>query len=81
MQSVQFKNRNITMAGNPYLPKDFREGERYAAVVCVHPGGGVKEQTAGAYAKRLAEPGFVALAFDASYQGPAVASPTSSTSR
>jgi fermentation-respiration switch protein FrsA (DUF1100 family) len=69
MRSVQFKNDDITMAGNLYFPKGFSEKGKYAAIVSVHPGGGVKEQTAGLYAQRLAEQGFVALAFDASHQG------------
>lgn len=69
MKSVTFKNNGIDMAGNLYFPKGFQEGHKYPAIVSVHPGGGVKEQTAGVYARRLAEQGFVTLAFDASHQG------------
>jgi hypothetical protein len=43
MRSVQFKNRIIKMAGNLYRPNGLKESEQYPAVVCVHPGGGVKE--------------------------------------
>jgi uncharacterized protein len=69
MRSVKFKNGAIDMAGHLYLPKGFDERAKHPAVVSIHPGGGVKEQTAGVYARRLAEQGFVALAFDASHQG------------
>ncbi len=69
MKSITFKNGDITMAGNVYLPDGFDPSKKYAAVVVVHPGGGVKEQTAGVYAASLAKQGFVALAFDASHQG------------
>src|SRR5688572_10456353 len=66
---VKFKNNDITMAGNIYLPAGFDKNKKYPTIVVVHPGGGVKEQTAGLYSQKLAESGFVALAFDASYQG------------
>ena len=69
MLNVTFKHNGIDMAGNLYLPKDFSEGKKYPAIVSVHPGGGVKEQTAGLYARNLSDKGFVALAFDASHQG------------
>ena len=69
MKDVTFKNSGIDMAGNIYLPRGFKAGGTYPAIVVVHPGGGVKEQVAGLYARRLAEQGFVTLAFDASHQG------------
>ncbi|MFF8028747.1 alpha/beta hydrolase [Streptomyces sp. NPDC007896] len=69
MQNVTFINAGNTMAGNLYLPDGFSEGRSYLAIVSVHPGGGVKEQTAGLYAGKLAREGFVTLAFDASHQG------------
>ena len=69
MQAVEFKNGDITMAGNVFVPADFDSNRTYPTIVVVHPGGGVKEQTAGVYAQRLADQGFVTLAFDASYQG------------
>jgi hypothetical protein len=78
MQHVQFQNLNgqgITMAANLHLPAGFDAGQQYPAVVVTHPGGGVKEQTAGLYASKLAENGFVAIAFDASYQGESTGMP------
>ncbi|MGV7121268.1 alpha/beta hydrolase [Sphingopyxis sp. 550A] len=77
MKSVTFSNGSLTLAGNLHLPPDFEEGKRYPAIACVHPGGGVKEQTAGLYAARLAAEGFVALAFDASFQGESGGEPRS----
>ncbi|MGW1145325.1 alpha/beta hydrolase [Streptomyces sp. NPDC002454] len=69
MDAITFPNGPITMAGRLHLPADSDPRGRHPAVVTVHPGGGVKEQTAGRYAAKLAERGFVALAYDASHQG------------
>jgi uncharacterized protein len=69
MESVQFDIGQFKMAGNVFFPPDFDRNQQYGAIVAVHPGGGVKEQTAGVYAQQLAEQGFVTLAFDASHQG------------
>lgn len=69
VKKVTFTNSNLKMAGNLYLPANMVESKKYPAIVCTHPGGGVKEQTAGLYAQKLAEQGFIALAFDASHQG------------
>jgi uncharacterized protein len=69
MKSIQFNHGDLKLAGNLYLPDGFDANQKYAAIITVHPGGGVKEQTAGLYAQKLSEQGFVTLAFDASHQG------------
>lgn len=61
--------QNITIAGVMYFPEGFDETKTYPAIVVSHPGGGVKEQAAGLYANKMAEEGFVTVAYDASYQG------------
>ncbi|MFI9816605.1 alpha/beta hydrolase [Saccharothrix variisporea] len=65
---VSFDSAGITLAGHLHTPDAPASGPRPALVVG-HPGTGVKEQAAGTYARRLAERGFVTLAFDAAHQG------------
>ena len=69
IQSITFKNRTWDVASELHLPPGFDEKKQYAAIVCVHPGSSCKGQTAGLYAGKLAAQGFVAMAFDASFQG------------
>ena len=69
VEKVQFKNNDITLVGNLYRPADFDKSKKYPAISVAHPWGGVKEQTAGIYAERLAEKGFITLAYDASHYG------------
>jgi len=67
--AVKFLNRDWEVAANLYLPDNFDKTKKYTAIVCVHPGSSVKEQTAGLYASKLSKEGFVAIAFDATFQG------------
>jgi hypothetical protein len=65
MKKVSFLSRNgqnITISAVLNFPEGFDESKKYPSVVVSHPGGGVKEQTAGTYAKKLAEEGFVTIA-------------------
>ncbi len=66
---VRFTNRyGIELVGDLYLPKD-AAGQRLPALAVCGPFGAVKEQSSGLYAQTMAERGFAALAFDASYTG------------
>ena len=67
-QKVEFKNQyGITLVGDLYMPKSMN-GKAAAIAVC-GPFGAVKEQCSGLYAMRMAERGFVTLAFDPSFTG------------
>lgn len=69
MKKVNFKSNNLNVVANMYFPENFDENYQYPAIIVNHPAGGVKEQTAGLYAERLANLGYVTMAYDASYQG------------
>lgn len=67
-KNVKFNARGLKVAGILNIPKN-AEDKKNPAIVCVHPGSSCKEQTAGIYAEKLAELGYVTIVFDASYQG------------
>ncbi len=71
IHGISYPLRDLTIAANVYTPAGWTpEADRtYPAVVVAHPNGGVKEQVAGLYAQNLAKAGYIALAFDAAYQG------------
>ncbi|SDC97705.1 alpha/beta hydrolase [Niabella drilacis] len=66
---VTYKLNGIDIAANIYTPANYDTSKKYPAVVVAHPNGGIKEQTAGLYAQRLAENGYITIAADAAYQG------------
>lgn len=70
VKKVSFPNRFlINVAGNLYLPPNYDANKKYSAIVVGHPFGGVKEQTSGLHAQKMAELGYITLAFDASHYG------------
>lgn len=69
-EKVSYPNRyGIILSADMYLPKDMDKSKKNPALVIGTPYGGVKEQGAGIYAQNMAERGFVAIAFDESFNG------------
>ena len=67
-RKVTFETQyGLTLAADLYTPKNAQG--KLAAIAVSGPFGAVKEQSSGLYAMRMAEHGFVALAFDPSYTG------------
>lgn len=77
-KKISIKNGNgqgITLSAIVNFPEGFDENKKNPAIVVSHPGGGVKEQAAGLYAKKLAENRWLTIAYDASYQGESTGEP------
>ncbi len=69
IQPITYNLNGLKIAANVYTPADYDPAKNYPALVVAHPNGGVKEQVAGLYSQRMAEQGYICLAFDAAYQG------------
>ena len=73
-QKVSFQTQyGFTLVGDLYTPKANDKSQitnhKFAALAVSGPFGATKEQSSGLYAMRMAERGFVALAFDPSFTG------------
>ena len=66
---VKYKLNGIEIVANVYTPSNYDPSKEYPAITVAHPNGGIKEQTSGLYAQRLAEAGYITIAADAAYQG------------
>lgn len=71
---VTFKNRyGFTLVADMYIPKNC-DGKLSAIAVC-GPFGAVKEQCSGLYAMKMAEKGYLTIAFDPSFTGESSGTP------
>jgi len=66
---VKYTLNGIDIAANVYTPSNFDSSNKFPAIVIAHPNGGIKEQTAGLYAQKLAEAGYITIVADAAFQG------------
>jgi len=74
---VSYTLRGLKISANVYTPAGYDPNGSRPAITVAHPNGGTKEQTAGRYAQRLAEQGYVTIAADAAYQGDSEGEPRS----
>ena len=66
---INYQLNGLKIAANVYTPAGYDATKTYPALIVAHPNGGIKEQVAGLYSQRMAEKGYICLAFDAAYQG------------
>ena len=67
-KKITFHNRyGITLAADMYIPKN--SDGKLPAIAVSGPFGAVKEQSSGLYAQKMAENGFLTIAFDPSFTG------------
>ena len=73
-KKVTFHNRyGITLAADMFTPKSVVD--KLPAIAVSGPFGAVKEQSSGLYAQKMAEYGFLTIAFDPSFTGESGGSP------
>lgn len=73
-KKVTFHNRyGITLAADMFTPKSVMD--KLPAIAVSGPFGAVKEQSSGLYAQKMAEYGFLTIAFDPSFTGESGGSP------
>jgi len=61
---VNFLSEGTRIVGNLFVLETYNKKGNFKALVVITPSSGVKEQTAGIYAERMAKQGFITLAFD-----------------
>lgn len=64
MKKISFNSEGAKLVGNLYYPKNYDPSKSYPGLVVSGSWTTVKEQMAGLYAERLADEGFITLAFD-----------------
>ena len=86
-KKVTFETQyGLTLAADLYEPKEVKEVsevkevKKLPAIAVSGPFGATKEQSSGLYAMRMAERGFVTLAFDPSYTGESSGEPRGTAS-
>ena len=73
-RKITFHNRyGVTLAADMYIPKNI--SGKLPAIAISGPFGAVKEQSSGLYAQKMAEYGFLTIAFDPSFTGESGGSP------
>lgn len=66
---ITFNREGLTLVGNLFTPKNFDKNGKYKGIIVQGSATSVKEQMPEIYALKLANEGFVVLAFDYSHYG------------